>query len=187
MTLNIFLALIAVVLGTVAYRVNNKIVKFLLGVLWLLFLPNTIYLFTDLINLIKQWGHTDFFQRLVLIFQYSVLQAFGFVTFILGLYPFEKYLRTSHIVKVAKIDTVIIVLNFVVAFGITLGRVERINSWDVFQNPIKVINSSLHILSSFELLGFTILFAVFSSISYLLLRKPIVRYFSTYLVQVGVL
>lgn len=185
MTFNVILALIAVMLGQIGLKTKNKLFKSLVFIAWLVFLPNTIYLFTDLINLIHQWGKLNFYQTIVLIFQYLVLQIFGFVTFILALYPFEKSLRLLKINK-QKIDLYLIALNLLVAFGITLGRVERINSWDVLEHPLKVLFASIHILSSFDLLGLTILFAAFSNISYFLLRKPVLKCISIYLSQADV-
>lgn len=185
MTFNIILALIAVVLGQIGLKIKNKIHKSFVFIVWLVFLPNTIYLFTDLINLIHQWGTLNFYQTIVLIIQYGILEVFGFVTFVLALYPFEKSLRLLKINK-QRIDLYLIALNLLVAFGITLGRVERINSWDVLEHPLKVFFASIHILSSFDLLGLTVLFAAFSNLSYFLLRKPVMKYFSTYLSQADV-
>lgn len=177
MTVNIFLALIAALFGFAAHKVKNPAAKYILWLFWLLFLPNTIYLFTDLLNLMRQWDKVDFFQQLVLIFQYSILQIFGVTTYILGLYPFEKALKRSKYIGKNNVNYLIIVLNFIVAFGITLGRIERINSWDVLKNPASVLYASIHILSSFELIFLTILFAIFANTFYFLCRKPVIVYF----------
>lgn len=184
MTFNIFLAVLPIFFGFTALRAKNKFIKYFFALLWLLFLPNTVYLFTDLINMMRQWGMHNFNEKLVLIFQYGVLEVFGLVTFILAVYPFQQFLRNNKF-KGNINNKIIIILNFIIAFGITLGRVERINSWDIVSNPAKVIFAGFHILSSIELIAFTILFAVFANITYFLFKEPIIKYFSTYLVRVG--
>jgi uncharacterized membrane protein len=185
MTFNIILALIAVLLGFVALKAKNSYLRVLMAVTWLIFLPNTIYLFTDLLNLIHQWGILDPYLIPILVLQYVILQVFGFITFVLALYPFEKFLKRSRFEK-GKSTIYVVLLNSVVAFGITLGRVERINSWEVLQNPLKVVNAGFHVISSASLLELTLLFAIFSNISYFLLRKSILKYFNTYLARAGV-
>lgn len=186
MSFNIFLAVIPVVLGWVFFNFRQKKLRYATAIIWLLFLPNAIYLFTDIINLIWQWGRVGDSERLVLLFQYFVLEIFGFVTFILALYPFEKFISSCKWMRIRKHTILlIIILNFIIAFGVTLGRVERVNSWDVLAAPINVVNASLNILFSVELIVLTILFGLFGNFLYFAFRKPLIRYFSTYSNLIG--
>ncbi len=188
MTLNIFLAILPVIFGWVFYLLKQKGWKTFFGITWLVFLPNSIYLFTDLINLIKQWSMVGSVEKALLVFQYSILVFVGYVTFIISMYPFELYLKKSKWVKdMGGAYWILIILNFVIGFGITLGRVERVNSWEVVSSPFSVIDASFRILLTPELLMITVLFGLFSNVFYFLFRQATIRYFNTYLSQVGFL
>jgi uncharacterized membrane protein len=179
MAYNIFLALIPVLFGWLFLRARNSYSKFLTGIIWLLFLPNTIYIFTDLIHIIEQWGKVTYDARLFLPVQYTILEVVGFISFILAFYPFETFLRQSKWQRIRKISTLLsIVLNFLIGFAIVLGRVERINSWEVLTASKKVMLASLHIFQSFELTFLVLLFGLFANFSYFLFRDPIIKRFS---------
>lgn len=175
MSFNMFLAVLPIMLGWVFFKINNKILKVIFGISWLIFLPNTVYIFSDLVNFIKQWSQVGLPEKLVFIFQYGVYLPIGLITFILSMYPIEKILATRYL----------IILNFIIGFGITLGRVERINSWEVLTAPMKVIKACFDIILSPELLLLTILFGLFSNFLYFLFRKSVIRYLKIYLNQIA--
>jgi uncharacterized membrane protein len=184
MFFNVILAVIPIFLGWLFLTNKNTIVKWLLGVSWLLFLPNSIYLFTDLINLMRQWGRVGALTQVVFIFQYTTLTFIGLITFILSLYPFEKFLNGNKLFE-KNTQFILIVLNFVIGFGITLGRVERVHSWHVITAPFSVIAASLRIINSVELLALTLLFGLFANLIYFSSKQYIINYFRTYLNRVG--
>jgi uncharacterized membrane protein len=186
MTFNIFLAIVPVFTGWLLYLAKRRIVQMLYGLIWFVFLPNSIYLFTDLINLINQWNKVGGPERLVFLFQYGILVFFGFITYILALYPFELFLSRFKFHKDSINSTnIIIIINFIIGFGITLGRVERLNSWDLISAPMNVVKSSINIITSYELLILTILFGLFGNFLYFLFKKPLVKLISIYLSQFG--
>ena len=173
MLFNVMLALVAVLLGYFTLRANNIVFRLLFGFLWLLFLPNTIYLFTDLQHVIFQWFKVLLWQQGVLVLQYTLLQIAGVLTFILSFRPFERF-ADSYLAKRHHLPA-IIVFNFLIAFGMVLGRVERINSWDVFFRPAAVIQSAIHVSTSLELLGLTFLFGLLCNIVYFLFRDWVMK------------
>jgi len=61
--------------------------------------------------------------------------------------------------------------NFFLGLGIVLGRVQRINSWDVIVDIPKVIGASLSIFNSLELILFVLFFGVFANVYYFIWRK----------------
>ncbi len=176
MTLNIFLAIVPLIAGWLFFKVRSKSMKLLLALIWFFFLPNTIYLFTDLINLMIQWSRVTGVVLIFLVFQYLILQAFGLITYVLGMYFFEKYLASYTLLKKPDTDRLIVVFNFIIAFGITLGRVQRVNSWDVLLAPMSVVDASLQIISSLNLLSLTILFAIFANVVYFLSREKLIKH-----------
>jgi uncharacterized membrane protein len=172
MIFNILLAFSAVLLGFYFLQTKKTPLKFILGVFWLLFLPNTIYLFTDLMHIIHQWGIINPAYHGILLLQYIVLETIGLVTFILAFLPFEKLLTVLKLRAKSKVISVVL-FNFLIALGIVLGRVERVNSWEVFTKVEKVIAAVIHVFSSIELIGLLLLFGLFCNFSYFLFRDPI--------------
>lgn len=186
MFFNVVLAVIPIFLGFVLLSSKNKLLTYVLGACWLVFLPNSLYLFTDLLNLIKQWGRVNDLIRLVLLFQYGILMIVGLFTTVLGLDQFERFLQKFGISKTKKkTDLMIIILNFVIGFGITLGRIERVNSWHVITQPQSVLDSSWNILVSPQLLILTLLFGLFANLLYFTFRRPVMRLVNTYLSPAG--
>ena len=172
MIYNCWLAIIAVVLGILALKSKWRVLKVFFGFFWLLFLPNTIYIFTDLEHLIYQWYHVSPSIRILLSLQYLIFEIIGTVTFFIAFTPFERILHTVHFFK-HKETIAIIIFNFLVAFGMVLGRVERINSWEVITQPQKVAISAMNVFLSFDLFGLMILFGLFCNFIYFLFRKKV--------------
>lgn len=170
---NCFVALFAVgftYLFLRVLRVRSRVVKFIFGLLWLLLLPNTAYLFTDLGHIIYQWNNTvSSSGRISLLVQYLLLELFGIITFLFSFLPFEKIIDQVNIFKKRKVIWLIL-FNFVVAFGLVLGRFEHLNSHVVFTNPLKVLGSAINIFVSFDLLRLTILFGLLCNFIYFLFR-----------------
>lgn len=175
MIYNSFLALLAVGLGYIFFQAKGKFFKTAFGILWLLFLPNTIYIFTDLMHLIEQWTRVSPSAHGLLLLQYLLFEIIGIATFLFAFFPFEKLLRDIRFFKKNKVSS-LIAFNFLIAFGMVLGRVERINSWQIFTSPLQVYQSVIHVLTSFDLLGLTMLFGLLCNFIYFLFRKKALSY-----------
>ncbi len=167
MTFNILLALIPVFLGWLFYTEKNKILKIFIFIAWLLFVPNTIYVFTDILHFIRIIDKVTPFLAVIIVFQYTVLFIVGFITYIFSLYPIEKMLRHPGL---------IIGINFLIGFGIVLGRVHRVNSWDMIVSLEKVGSAAIEILTSPSMISLTILFGLFANFLYFLFKKQTVKY-----------
>lgn len=169
MTFNVALAIIAVIFGSLAFKTKNKFIKILAAIVWFFFLPNTIYLVTDVVNIPRDIGETSGIYLLITIFLYLILIPVGIITFVLAERPFEKtFVKKGNYLPMYA-------LNLFVAFGIVLGRVQRVNSWEVLTNIHNVIAESLRILKSLELVVLVIIFAVFCQIIYLTLEKRVLK------------
>ena len=167
MTVNVLLAFLGVVFGLLFLKFRNIFLKALFFVLWVLFVPNTVYLATDLIHLPEQFFKLDIWGQVVLLAQYLIILIVGVITFLLGLYPLEKIKSKIRISKLI----LLVAANYLIAFGVALGRLQGINSWDMVINPFKVVISSFNILTSSSSLIFIFLFGTFASILYFLLRR----------------
>lgn len=172
MAVNVLLALAGVILGVLFLKSRNVVLKIIFLFLWLLFVPNTIYLLTDIQYFPEQWIKLGSDSQVFLIIQYLSLILLGVLTFIFGLYPLEKFLTNSRIKKNKKfIILLLIIINYVMAFAVALGKLERVNSWDIFIDPNRVINSSLDILSSSQIIVGILLFGSLGNAIYFSIKR----------------
>ncbi len=174
MALNVLLALLGLTLGIIFLYINNKLLKVVIFIIWILYLPNTIYLVTDSQHFFEHWVELNPTFQLILIIQYIILIFIGVITFLLSFYILDKFFSHS---KIRKNKTLIIILlllaNYLVAFGVALGRINRLNSFEAITHPLKVVSNSLNLLSSTEVILTVFLFGTFTSFLYLLFRKKI--------------
>ncbi|QQG40637.1 MAG: DUF1361 domain-containing protein [Candidatus Levyibacteriota bacterium] len=174
---NILLAVLAVDFGWLAWKIKQTQLKPALWFLWLLFVPNTMYMVTDLIHFQKQFNKVNASATdiAILILQYSILLLATLITFLLAMHPFEKTLikKLKHPLYVS---FAIFVVNFIIAFGIVIGRVQRTNSWEVFTNIGKVIQDSNNVFTSQELMTLVIFFGVLNNCVYFFFRKKVYLY-----------
>ena len=181
---NSFLAFIAVVFGWLMLKPYNKYVRMFFGLIWLLFLPNTIYILTDISHLIEDWPKVDIFFKSVLIVQYGLFSLFGILTFVISVYFFQSLLegktRKNKKMKTSTLMTICI-LNFLVGLGVIMGGIERTNSWYVLTNPARVIEDVIDVLTSQELLLLAFGVGILANIIYFLMlenvEKGLKKYF----------
>jgi uncharacterized membrane protein len=174
---NIFLAVLPVGFAWLYFKTQKKLYKGILAVLWLLFLPNSLYVISDVQHIFEQWSYVSGFEKILLLLQYIPLELFGLGAFVLALYAGEKELR--RIFKNNKrqyIAAAIATLNFLIGFAIVIGKYERINSWDVFTATDKVFGAFTTVLRWDHMVWLAILFGLFGNFFYFLFRDPIVRY-----------
>ncbi|QHT67619.1 DUF1361 domain-containing protein [Rhodocytophaga rosea] len=134
-----------------------------LGLLvWLLFLPNSPYIITDLLHL-KGNTHVPIWFDSILVF------SFALAGLLCGL--FSLYL--AHLIIDRLFNEITGWLSIVgcvglTGFGIYLGRVERWNSWDLFTNPVQLLMDSLQQISNPVAIKMTIGFTCLLLFFYLL-------------------
>src|SRR5579864_2983430 len=102
MSFNLILAVIPVIFGWLILRAKNRMYQVFSAICWLVFLPNTIYLLTDIIHLSDDWDRPiDLTSKLIIAGMYITLLVAGVFTFVLSIHPIEKlfkrkmYHRTS--------------------------------------------------------------------------------------------
>lgn len=139
-----------------------------LAALWILFLPNAPYIFTDLIHLKTGFvGH--FWVDLSL---FLLVALTGFLLGFMSLYLMQSVVarRWGQFAG----WTLIAGATGLSGFGIYLGRILRWNSWDVLMHPLQLTGSvghwAVHPLSNPGTnLAFPALFAVFLFLGYVML------------------
>jgi uncharacterized membrane protein len=168
---NLMLAYLSIYLGRFTYQSKKLSEKIIAGVLWLLFVPNTIYILTDLYHITYQIDQVTGLTRAVLYLQYLLFIPFGILTFVYSMSFFDRTLKKLNGTRIP----LLIAINFLIGIGITVGRIQRTNSWDIFFAPIKTFNAILDTLTLPYLLIPSILFGILCNIIYFTYRKALVK------------
>src|SRR5579884_1862338 len=167
MGFNILFALVAVLFAWLMKRTRRTLLRILYGVVWIIFLPNTLYLLTDIVHFFRNMHRVDGMGKIIVVLQYLLLVLLGIITFFAAVYPAEKVavekMKWNRIVF-------ILLINGLVSFGIILGRVERTNSWYFVTNPPRVLHDSMQLLTSLNFVLLILLLALLSTLLYLALR-----------------
>src|SRR5688572_28637 len=122
-----------------------------LGVLWLLFLPNAPYLLTEFVHLHPSHGPSErAFRSLEALsprravpiwYDVMLILVFAWNGLLLGLVSIDLVRR---VVRRRFGDrwgwTMAVVVIGLCAFGISLGRFQRWNSWDLFSQPVNLLS-----------------------------------------------
>ncbi len=99
---------------------------------WIVFMPNSFYILTDLFHLENMgYGHPWFDLTLILSFAWT-----GILLGILSIRKMEILLRRAKGKFISGL--VICAVMWLNAFGIYIGRFLRFNSWDVLVNPFSL-------------------------------------------------
>ena len=130
-----------------------------LSFLWLIFLPNSFYLASDLIHLREATAANVLFD-VVLLLSFSFN---GFITGMLSLYMVHRELYRRF--WASQVHALIAGVLLISSFAIYLGRNLRWNTWDVFVHPAglvfdvsdRIINPTAHPQAFSTTLGFFVL------------------------------
>ncbi|MGV3630313.1 MAG: DUF1361 domain-containing protein [Bacteroidota bacterium] len=124
----------------------------------LLFLPNSIYIFTDLIHLKKDLPAPLWFD-LILFLAFALM---GFVYFAKTMREMMVFIAPKMNILQAKMTELGLVM--ISSFGVYLGRYLRLNSWDLFSNPFAIFREIRQEFSNgkgMEMFQITLVFGVF--------------------------
>ena len=140
----------------------------LLGI-WLLFIPNSFYIITDLFHL----THIDSAPKL---FDLLLLFSFAWNGLLLGILSVRKMEFFASLQFSKPISQVFVfVVMWLSAFGIYIGRFLRFNSWDVLTIPFALRGESGEMILQPVTHGFawgmTVCYAAFMSLLYFTLGK----------------
>ncbi|MGB3535992.1 MAG: DUF1361 domain-containing protein [Microcoleaceae cyanobacterium] len=170
--------LIAVILVTTALIVweflssARSLGWWIVFLMFIFFLPNAPYVLTDVIHLVEdiRFGYSIWIISLALIPQYLVFMLLGFGAYILCLIQLERYFQAQGWGIWNK--GIELLVQFLCAIGIYLGRFQRFNTWDILTRPNALIESVIQdILNQRPLLIIAVTFVVLSLLSALL--KPV--------------
>ncbi|RFS16210.1 DUF1361 domain-containing protein [Emticicia sp. C21] len=138
---NLFLAWIPLILAQISYHAvkqNYRLLAYLMLFLWLLFFPNAPYIITDLL-------HLKGYSQNILWFDSLLVFTFAVTGLLIGLSSLS-IVHQSLELMLGKVQAWSAVISSVIllGFGIYLGRYCRLNSWDLFNEPLWFARRVLH-------------------------------------------
>ncbi len=141
---------------------TNRFVFSICLVVWLLFIPNSFYIVTDLF-------HLGSFTTIPLWFELTVILSFawnGLLLGVLSVHQVEK-LIAGFLPGGARVIFIYPVM-FLKALGVYIGRYMRFNSWDVITNPFTLVKDiaelALHPIEYKYAWGMVFCFSVFMTL-----------------------
>ena len=173
MGLDISLALIPFLLALLLFRFAK-----LPGLLWwpffavfVLFLPNAPYLLTDVIHFVAKVRVTPplpIWAMSVLLFEYILYFLFGMQCFTLSIMLWDNVLkRRGFKWLILPMELLLIAAS---SFAIYLGRIDRLNSWDVVTDPHGLLDHALRDATMPKPLELTVIFFVAVTVIHFLLK-----------------
>lgn len=157
--LNVFLAFVPVILTIVLRRKMPSALRSVIIFLWLLFLPNTIYLVTDLQWFPGQLIASKMPEQAALFGQYILLTFLGIFTYFFSLEPMGKLMKLLRADSLNR-NTLYIALNFILSFAVVLGKIQRTHSVYLFLEPKRVVDDIFVTLTSTYLMFWVLIVGI---------------------------
>ncbi len=168
---NLVLAVIPYLISSIVTLHSNKIKNWkiaLIVLIWLLFLPNSFYIITDLVHVVKSSGNL-FYYDLLLISSFAIT---GFFLGLSSLVQIEQVVEKLNF-KPKTISCSLFLICFLNGFGIYIGRVLRFNSWDIISNPIDLFSTLFNEFFTKETFLFSLHFGMFIYLILLLYKNTL--------------
>jgi len=148
---------------------QRKISMTIILLVWLLFIPNSFYILTDLFHLGKFDTAPKWFD-LLLIF------SFAWNGIVLGIVSIRRTEVILESISGRRFSLFIIfIVMWLNAFGIYIGRYLRFNSWDIIAQPFSLFKEMFEVLfhplrNKMEW-GMIAVYAVFMTVLYITIKK----------------
>lgn len=115
---------------------SEKILFSMLSTIWLLFVPNSFYILTDLFHLNDGSGH----QRVPQWFDLVLILTFAWNGLLLGIISVRQMEKLFFAGR-PSMNTYFFVYPVMLlnSLGVFVGRYPRYNSWDIISDPIKLV------------------------------------------------
>ncbi|MFT5468168.1 MAG: putative membrane protein [Verrucomicrobiales bacterium] len=165
---NLSLAVIPLILSTIALRMEGGIALFAWLLPWLVFFPNAPYVLTDLIHL-RPRHDAPFW------FDWGFLVSCAGTGLLIGLVSLRQvYRRLRDSFGMASAEIAVLAVVGLSGFGIYLGRFIRWNSWDIATRPFAfaadIMNRVLHPFDHPRMVVYSICVAVMLTLSWFAFR-----------------
>jgi uncharacterized membrane protein len=163
---NLFLAFVPLGLAWITYYAAHRrstLLIVLLSFSWLLFYPNAPYMISDLIHVNENSP--------IVLYESLLLFSFAMLALFFGFYS----LKIIHLVFKYRMgplmaNVVIWLCIILSSAGIYLGRILRLNSWDLFTDPLKLFQTIIdHLFPVTKNPSTYLVISLFSIIQFILL------------------
>jgi uncharacterized membrane protein len=149
--------------------IENKWKLLLAATGWLLFIPNSFYIITDLFHL----THVDTAPKW---FDLLLIFSFAWNGIIAGVLSLRRVEQIATAIKGKKFSILLVFgVMWLSAFGIYIGRFLRFNSWDVVTDPFslasEIIGMVFNPIHNGYAWGMTVCYAVFMTLLYFTIQK----------------
>ncbi len=150
--------------------VRNKIKFAGALLLWLLFVPNSFYIITDLLHFARLKAAAPKWFDLLLIF------SFAWNGIMFGIISLRRVELLVARIRGKQFSLVLLfAIMWLCAFGIYIGRYLRFNSWDIITNPLvlagKILEMLIHPFEHGLAWGMTICYSLFMTFLYFMIKK----------------
>ncbi len=149
--------------------IENRIKRIVALAAWLLFIPNSFYIITDLFHLVHVRSAPKWFD-LLLIF------SFAWNGIVCGIISLRRVEMVLGLLKGHRFSFLLVLsVMWLSAYGIYIGRFLRFNSWDVITDPFslmrEIIDMVIHPFENGYAWGMTMCYAVFMTLLYFTIKK----------------
>ena len=172
--IDLALAIIPLLLALVTFRRSfhtPRIVWWPLLIVFVLFLPNSSYVLTDVIHFVQKvrvipplplWAMS------LLLFECFFYFLFGMQCFTLSVMIWGRFLKRHGVGwLVFPLEIAIVALS---SFAMYLGRIDRLNSWNVVTDPHDLMDHALRDAAAPRPMELTLLFFCVVTVVYFLLK-----------------
>jgi len=149
---NLYLAAIPAALALVLFRRPTRTgpAWWLTFGVWLVFLPNAPYVFTDVVHMFHDLRVAPARGRAsVVLLTYAVFAAAGLASYVVSMQLFRRFLH--RVAPRRLIAPILLTVHGLCIVAMGLGRIVRLNSWDVVLAPRSVLASVLHVPHPFTI------------------------------------
>jgi len=166
---NLFLSWIPLITAFLANNLTKRygqipFILIILSLIWLAFFPNAPYMVTDLAHLTVNYERDLTWHDTIMLFFYAEVSLFNGLV---SLYWIHQAWR--HVFS-RSMSTYLFLASLPLAgFGVYLGRVKRMNSWDVINAPGQILEQLWQSVTDRTALVFSLEIGILLGILYLVL------------------
>ncbi len=149
--------------------IENKLKLFIALLAWLLFIPNSFYIITDLVHFTHIRTAPKWFD-LLLIF------SFAWNGILYGIISLRRVETLTALLRGKQFSVFFVFcVMWLCAFGVYIGRFLRYNSWDVITDPFslagEILDLIIHPFDNEYAWGMTLSYSVFMTFIYFTIKK----------------
>ena len=153
-----------------AYLLWHKKLPFvlqtILGLLWFLFIPNALYLITDIIHPVIQWPRVSHLWGIVIYLWFILILGYGVFIHRVSMRLMARFLHERHHISHRWVNIILYGMSMLIGLAIGMGRFARTNSWYVFTQPLRVVHDLVTTLTDPGVLLFSLAFGIGAGVLY---------------------